>query len=85
MVSEIRIYVEGGGQQSDTRAAVREGFSRFLGSLRGLARDKGLGWYLTACGSREATFAKFGQALSLYPNAFNLLLVLTRSTTVRRS
>ena len=30
MVSEIRIYVEGGGDQRSGKAAVREGFSKFL-------------------------------------------------------
>lgn len=75
MVKAIRIYVEGGGNQSDTRAAVREGFSRFLSPLREMARERDLGWHVTPCGSRGATFEKFMLALSHYPRDFNVLLV----------
>jgi hypothetical protein len=75
MVKEIRIYVEGGGKGSDTRAAVREGFSRFLAPLRSLARERGIGWDLIACGPRRVAFDKFRTALAVHPHAFNILLV----------
>lgn len=40
MVSEIRVYVEGGGNSKDTRARLREGFSGFLRDLVDKARQK---------------------------------------------
>jgi hypothetical protein len=75
MVREIRIYVEGGGKGSDTRAAVRAGFSSFLEPLRSLARERGISWDLIACGPRRVAFDKFKTALAVHPHAFNVLLV----------
>jgi len=48
MVTEVRIYAEGGGDKKDTRALLREGFSRFLDSLRKMARSKGIRWNATS-------------------------------------
>jgi hypothetical protein len=39
-MNEIRIYVEGGGDKSDGRAAIRQGFNQFLTPLRELARRR---------------------------------------------
>lgn len=75
MVREVRIYIEGGGDRSDTRAAIREGFSRFLDPLRQLARTRGLRWAITVCGSRNEAFRNFSTALETYPDAFLVLLV----------
>lgn len=62
---EIRLYIEGGGEKSDTKAAIREGFSRFLGG----------GIRVIPCGSRENAFRSFRAALRDHPLAVNLLLV----------
>lgn len=75
MVTEIRVYVEGGGDRSDTRAAIREGFSHFLDPLRQLARERRIQWSITACGSRNAAFEIFRAALERHPDAFLVLLV----------
>jgi uncharacterized protein DUF4276 len=82
MVREIRIYVEGGGDRSDTKAAIREGFSHFLQPLRQLARDRGLGWSITACGSRNAAFGSFQTARDTHPDAFLVLLVDSEAPVV---
>ncbi len=75
MVKEVRIYVEGGGDQRSGKAAVREGFSKFLSSLRELARERHIRWYVIACGSRNAALDAFGIALRQHGDAFNVLLV----------
>lgn len=75
MVSEIRIYVEGGGDRSDTKALFREGMSQFLSQLRELARSKHIRWSIIACGSRNSAFENFCNALSSHAAAFNVLLV----------
>ena len=75
MVSEVRIYVEGGGDQRSGRAAVREGFSKFLSSLKEMARERHIRWYVVACGSRQSAFDDFEIALRQHPDAFNVLLV----------
>ncbi|HEX3557415.1 MAG TPA: DUF4276 family protein [Thermoanaerobaculia bacterium] len=75
MVSEIRIYVEGGGDRSDSKAAIREGFNNFLQPLRDLARAHRARWSLTVCGSRNAAFDAFRRAIEDYPDSFLVLLV----------
>ena len=75
MVSEIRIYVEGGGDQRSGRAAIREGFSKFLSSLNETARERHIRWHVVACGSRQSAFDDFEIALRQHPDAFNVVLV----------
>jgi hypothetical protein len=75
VVSEIRIYVEGGGDQRSGKAAVREGFSKFLSSLSEIARERRIRWYVVACGSHQSAFDDFGIAVRQHRDAFNVLLV----------
>lgn len=72
---EIRIYVEGGGDGVDSKAALRQGMDNFLKELKNLARHKGVQWKLITCGPRNKTFRDFQTALKSHPDAFNLLLV----------
>ena len=83
MVSEVRIYVERGGDQRSGKAAVREGFSKFLLSLREIARERHIHWNSIACGSRNATFDGFGIALRQHADAFNVLLVDSEGPVVQ--
>jgi uncharacterized protein DUF4276 len=82
MVNEIRIYVEGGGDQSDSKAAIREGFNNFLRPLRDLARAYRTRWSLTACGGRTAAFEAFRRAVEDYPDSFLVLLVDSETPVV---
>lgn len=66
MVSEIRVYVEGGGDGKDTKSMVRKGFSSFFGDIVST---------VVACGSRNDTFENYTRALETHPDAFNILLV----------
>jgi hypothetical protein len=75
MVTEVRIYAEGGGDKKDTRALLREGFSLFLVSLREMARNRGIRWNVTVCGGRKQAYDRFVTALNDHQNAFNVLLV----------
>jgi len=75
MVSEVRIYVEGGGDHADGRARLRQGLSSFLQELVDLARHRRMRWSIISCGSRNNTFEDFQLAIQTHPNAFNLLLV----------
>jgi hypothetical protein len=79
MVNEVRIYVEGGGDQRSGKAAVQEGFSKFLSPLKEIARERRIHWYVIACGSRNAAFDAFGIALRQHVAAFNVLLVDSES------
>jgi len=75
MVSEVRIYVEGGGDGKDTKALLRQGFHGFLRELILDARRKRIGWRIVACGSRNDTFKNFLTAVKTHTEAFNILLV----------
>jgi len=75
MVNEIRIYVEGGGDQRSGKAAIQEGFSKFLSPLKEMARQRRIRWNVIACGPRNAAFDAFGIALKIHREAFNVLLV----------
>ena len=83
MVREIRIFIEGGGDRSDTKAAVREGFNKFLEPLRRLARERGIGWNLVACGSREVTFDRFKTSSRDNLNKCCILLVDAEAPVTR--
>ena len=75
MVNEIRLYVEGGGNDKDTKALMREGFHGFLRELVALARSKRIKWQIIACGPRTKAFSAFETALETRPDAFNILVV----------
>lgn len=75
MVKEIRIYIEGGGDDRDTKRQIRQGFSGFLKDLVQMARNKRIKWDIIVCGSRNNAFRSFKNALEDYPDAFNVLLV----------
>jgi hypothetical protein len=75
MVSEIRIYIEGGGDGSESKAAIRRGFGQFLDPLRRQAQSRRIRWQVVACGGRNAAFDNFKTALTTHKDAFNLLLV----------
>lgn len=75
MVNEIRIYVEGGGDHRSGKAAIQEGFSKFLLPLKDAARQQRIRWSVIACGRRDAALDVFQTALQLHASAFNVLLV----------
>ena len=74
-MSEIRIYVEGGGDGSESRAAVRQAVGMFLRDLRARAEQRRIGWKIIACGSRSQAYKNFCTALETHPDSFNILLV----------
>jgi hypothetical protein len=82
VVTEIRIYVEGGGDRADTKALIREGFGKFLAPLRQLARERRIKWTVTVCGRRDAAFDNFKTAQETHPEAFLVLLVDSETPVV---
>ena len=74
MVTEIRIYCEGGGA-GRAKELFREGMNGFLSELREQARARRIRWYLIPCGSKPETYKNFCLALRTFPTAFNVLLV----------
>ena len=58
----IAIYMEGGGDSRDGRAALRVGMAALLRPLKDIAQCEGLRWRLVACGGRDAAFKAFRNA-----------------------
>lgn len=70
-MTEVRVYVEGGGDDNATRRRCREGF----GALIAKVVPKGSRPKIIACGRRRAAFDRFAIAIREYPQAACLLLV----------
>ncbi|MBN1190789.1 MAG: DUF4276 family protein [Dehalococcoidales bacterium] len=75
MVKEIRIYIEGGGDERETKATFRMGYSKFFRQIVEIVRDKGIRWNIIASGSRQNCFDDFKNAIQSHPQAFNIMLV----------
>ena len=74
-MSDIAIYMEGGGEGNATKAALRQGMDTFLQPIKEAARDKALPWKLVCCGPRNEAFQRFQNAVNSSADAVNVLLV----------
>lgn len=72
---DIKIFVEGGGDGSSGKAAIRRGMGELLKGVRDAARRKKLRWNIIACGSRNETFRKFMHEIEGLRPGFTVLLV----------
>ena len=72
---EIRIYVEGGGDQRAGKDTLQRGMRQFLNPIREKARERRMVFRVIACGSRNSAFDDFCIALRSHPDAVNMLLV----------
>ena len=61
-MTSVAIYVEGGGDGKNGRAALRQGMDGFLGELKLAAQRRGWGWKLTCMGSRNDALSRFRRA-----------------------
>ena len=73
-MNEIRLYVEGGGDK-DSKARLREAFSRFLSEPRLRAQANRTAWRVIPCGSREDTYDAFRRGIREHAGSAVLLLV----------
>jgi hypothetical protein len=74
-VTEIAIYVEGGGDTPDQKAELRRGLDGLLDNVKSKAREKRLRWKLIPSGGRLTTYEAFINALRTNPGTINVLLV----------
>ena len=58
-VKGLTIFMEGGGNSSRSKAALRHGMDQFLQEAKSAARKKGLRWKLICCGGRSKAFSRF--------------------------
>ena len=74
-MSGIAIYMEGGGDGRDAKAALRLGMDSFLTGIKQAAREKSLRWKLVCCGSRHEAFRKFRSSFNNRQHTITILLV----------
>jgi hypothetical protein len=72
---DIAIYIEGGGDATSGKAALRQGFDVLLAKQKHAARERRMGWKLVLCGGRNATFDRFQHEARRVPEAIVALLV----------
>jgi hypothetical protein len=75
MVTEIRLYIEGGGSEEATKRPLRAGFHRLFSKINPVSRGRGVTPKPILCGGRDDTFKIFTHALEDHPDAINILLV----------
>ena len=83
MTPTISVYLEGGGDQKDTRTRLRKAFGVFLQELR--QRGKAVRLKIVPCGSGTSAFDDFKTALTQEPEAFNVLLVDSEGPVLDKS
>jgi Domain of unknown function (DUF4276) len=74
-LSGVAIYMEGGGDGKDSKAALRQGMDVFLTPLKDAVRSKSWRWRLVCCGGRDRAFAGFRNAIENGEDAVVALLV----------
>lgn len=71
----IAIYMEGGGQGRDSKAALRLGMNRFLDDLKQEFRVLRRHWKLVCCGPRSEAYRAFKRACDQGDDSIVVLLV----------
>jgi hypothetical protein len=74
-VTQIALYVEGGGETANQKAELRLGFDGLLKSVKSKAQTKRLRWTLVCAGGRQAAYEAFANAVRTNPDTINVLLV----------
>lgn len=75
MVSEIRLYIEGGGTTNATRKQLREGFHTFFREIVAAMRQRKLRFSIILGGTRNETYEDFCRAARTHRDAHCFLLV----------
>lgn len=75
MTKSIAIYIEGGGDATQTLVPFRTGMSAFLKPVVDVVRSKRILWRVIPCGGRQQAYDAFVDALEQEPEVFNVLLV----------
>jgi hypothetical protein len=74
-VTEIAVYIEGGGNTAEQKAELRQGFDALFASEKSKARTKRGSLRFVCCGGRQQAYEAFVNSLAVNPNMMNALLV----------
>jgi hypothetical protein len=74
-VTEIKVYVEGGGNTAEQKAELRRGFDALFAREKSRAGEKRLSLTFVCCGGRQEAYETFKNALNVNRERINALLV----------
>ena len=74
-MTEIAVYVEGGGNIAGQKAELRQGFDALFVNEKSKAREKRASLRFVCCGGRQQAYEAFINALAVNPKTINTLLV----------
>ena len=74
-MTEIAVYIEGGGNTAEQKAELRQGFDVLFASEKSKAREKRGSLKFICCGGRQQAYEAFINSLTVNPNTMNALLV----------
>ena len=78
-MTEIAVYVEGGGNTVGLQAELRQGFDALFRNEKLRASEKKVGLRFVCCGGRDAAYKAFKNALKVNSERINALLVDSES------
>jgi hypothetical protein len=78
-VTDIAVYVEGGGNGKEQKAELRRGFDALFAQEKSLASGKRLSLAFICCGGRQEAYEAFRNALVVNRERINALLVDSES------
>ncbi|MGA2216722.1 MAG: hypothetical protein ABSG51_01460, partial [Terracidiphilus sp.] len=81
-MTEIAVYVEGGGNSKEQKAELRRGFDALFAREKSRARDNRLSLIFVCCGSRQDAYEAFRNALEVNRERVNALLVDSETSIV---
>lgn len=74
-MTEIAVYIEGGGNGKEQKAELRRGFDALFSQEKSRASDKCMGLTFICCGGRQEAYEAFKNALQVNRDRLNALLV----------
>jgi hypothetical protein len=74
-MTDIAVYIEGGGNSKDQKAALRRGFDSLFKDEKSKAREKRMSLTFICCGGRQEAYEAFLNELSTNPEKISALLV----------
>src|SRR5271165_2756099 len=78
-MTDIAVYIEGGGNSKDQKAALRRGFDALFTVEKSKAREKRLSLSFIFCGGRQQAYEAFLNELNSNPARVSALLVDSES------
>jgi hypothetical protein len=74
-VTEIAVYIEGGGNTAEQKAELRQGFDALFASEKSKAREKRGSLKFICCGGRQQAYEAFVNSMAMNTNTVSALLV----------